>query len=105
MPVLSYFSCQLGFIISGCAAVTPPSQESFTKRLLPAGCKRFQLVELEGATGGFADNAVLGEGGFGRVFRGTLEDGTAIAVKRLDRLGLQVWLYFHFNMHKNNSDF
>ncbi len=45
---------------------------------------------MQGATGDFADNAVIGEGGFGKVFRGTLEDGTPVAIKRLDRLGLQV---------------
>lgn len=74
-----------------CAAVTPPPTEvSFSRKPLPPGCKRFSYYELQGATGSFAENAVLGEGGFGKVYRGTLEDGTAVAIKCLDRLGLQV---------------
>ncbi|PKA49209.1 Putative leucine-rich repeat receptor-like serine/threonine-protein kinase [Apostasia shenzhenica] len=40
-----------------------------------------QLVE---ATGGFSDEAVIGSGRFGRVYRGDLRNGTQIAVKILD---------------------
>jgi len=72
------------------AAVPPPAEMSFTRKPLPPGCKRYTYRELQGATGDFAENAVIGEGGFGKVFRGTLECGTPVAIKRLDRLGLQV---------------
>jgi serine/threonine protein kinase len=47
--------------------------------------KTFKFVEIEKATNGFDDSAVLGEGGFGCVYQGTLDDGTTVAVKVLKR--------------------
>ncbi|OIV92105.1 hypothetical protein TanjilG_27260 [Lupinus angustifolius] len=47
--------------------------------------KTFSLSELEKATDRFNSKRVLGEGGFGRVYSGTLEDGTEVAVKMLTR--------------------
>ena len=47
--------------------------------------KTFALSELEKATDKFSSKRVLGEGGFGRVYCGTLEDGTEVAVKLLTR--------------------
>jgi hypothetical protein len=45
--------------------------------------KRFAWRELQLATDNFSDKNVLGQGGFGKVYKGTLPDGTKIAVKRL----------------------
>ncbi|KAG8370849.1 hypothetical protein BUALT_Bualt13G0026100 [Buddleja alternifolia] len=47
--------------------------------------KTFTLVELEKATEKFSTRKVLGEGGFGRVYHGILEDGTEVAAKLLTR--------------------
>ncbi|CAH8361190.1 unnamed protein product [Eruca vesicaria subsp. sativa] len=47
--------------------------------------KTFTLSELDKATDKFSAKRVLGEGGFGRVYHGTMEDGTEIAVKLLTR--------------------
>ena len=47
--------------------------------------KTFSLVELERATEKFSLKRILGEGGFGRVYHGLLEDGTDVAVKLLTR--------------------
>ncbi|KAF8090323.1 hypothetical protein N665_0479s0026 [Sinapis alba] len=47
--------------------------------------KTFTLSELEKATDKFSAKRVLGEGGFGRVYHGSMEDGTEIAVKLLTR--------------------
>ncbi|XP_078427937.1 protein kinase family protein [Wolffia australiana] len=44
--------------------------------------RKFTLAEMEAATGRWDEAAVLGVGGFGRVYRGTLDDGTRVAVKR-----------------------
>ena len=75
------------------AVTPPPSEVSFSRKPLPPGCRRFTYRDLQNATGDFAENAGIGDGGFGRVYRGTLEDGRAVAIKRLDRLGLQVHLF------------
>ncbi|CAI0422648.1 unnamed protein product, partial [Linum tenue] len=45
--------------------------------------------ELREATGNFAPASILGEGGFGKVFKGVLSDGTAVAIKRLTSGGQQ----------------
>ncbi|RLM54162.1 hypothetical protein C2845_PM10G08820 [Panicum miliaceum] len=45
--------------------------------------KAFSFDELYDITGGFARESVLGEGGFGCVFKGTLGDGKVVAVKQL----------------------
>ncbi|KAK7267480.1 hypothetical protein RIF29_20154 [Crotalaria pallida] len=47
--------------------------------------KRFSLYEIQKATEKFSSKRVLGEGGFGRVYRGTLDDGSEVAVKLLTR--------------------
>ncbi|KAK8964247.1 putative serine/threonine-protein kinase [Platanthera guangdongensis] len=43
----------------------------------------YTLRELEEATGGFVDENVVGEGGYGIVYRGVLSDDTAVAIKNL----------------------
>jgi len=47
--------------------------------------KTFTFAELEKATDKFSSKRILGEGGFGRVFDGSMEDGTEVAVKLLTR--------------------
>ncbi|KAJ4775818.1 Protein kinase superfamily protein [Rhynchospora pubera] len=49
----------------------------------------FTFRELAAATKNFRQDCLLGEGGFGRVYRGRLENGQIVAVKQLDRNGLQ----------------
>ncbi|KAJ8899160.1 hypothetical protein K2173_011947 [Erythroxylum novogranatense] len=47
--------------------------------------RTFPFIELERATEKFSSSRILGEGGFGRVYRGIMEDGTEVAVKLLTR--------------------
>lgn len=43
----------------------------------------YSLKEVEHATRGFAEGNVIGEGGYGVVYRGVLQDGSVVAVKNL----------------------
>ncbi|KGN50996.2 hypothetical protein Csa_004649 [Cucumis sativus] len=45
--------------------------------------KRFQFRELQNATHNFSSKNLVGKGGFGNVYKGYLQDGTIVAVKRL----------------------
>ncbi|CAI5961782.1 unnamed protein product [Closterium sp. NIES-65] len=45
--------------------------------------RRFSVDELSKATNGFDDDNMLGEGGFSKVYKGKLEDGKFVAVKRI----------------------
>eukprot|EP00803_Ostreobium_quekettii_P000084 evm.model.scf_328.8 EVM.evm.TU.scf_328.8 scf_328:67236-71927(-) len=56
---------------------------------LPDKCRRFKYSELSDATGGFREESMLGEGGFGKVYHGVLKDGTQVAVKKLEKGGQQ----------------
>ncbi|GJV80546.1 receptor-like protein kinase THESEUS 1 [Tanacetum coccineum] len=46
--------------------------------------RSFSFQEILEATNKFDESLLLGVGGFGRVYRGTMEDGTRVAVKRGD---------------------
>ncbi|KAK6164332.1 hypothetical protein DH2020_001196 [Rehmannia glutinosa] len=75
----------IGSMLSSSPAVsTSPSLIS----AMPASVlsvKTFSLVELEKATEKFSSKKVLGEGGFGRVYHGIMQDGSEVAVKLLTR--------------------
>ncbi|XP_073151988.1 BRASSINOSTEROID INSENSITIVE 1-associated receptor kinase 1-like isoform X1 [Henckelia pumila] len=46
--------------------------------------KRFSLRELQVASDDFSNKNILGRGGFGKVYKGRLADGSLVAVKRLN---------------------
>ena len=50
--------------------------------LLPiATWRRITYLELEQATNGFSETNLVGKGSFGSVYKGTLSDGTSVAIK------------------------
>ncbi|PWZ33744.1 Receptor-like serine/threonine-protein kinase ALE2 [Zea mays] len=55
----------------------------------PTSTRFLSYEELKVATNNFEPSSVLGEGGFGRVFKGVLGDGTAVAIKKLTNGGHQ----------------
>ena len=42
----------------------------------------FKFEEMATATSEFDDSAQVGKGGYGKVYKGNLADGTAVAIKR-----------------------
>ncbi|KAL2345490.1 hypothetical protein Fmac_006775 [Flemingia macrophylla] len=55
----------------------------------PSSTRYIAFEELKEATNNFEPASILGEGGFGRVFKGVLNDGTPVAIKRLTSGGQQ----------------
>ncbi|KAF3531034.1 hypothetical protein DY000_02036679 [Brassica cretica] len=63
---------------------TPPSPAAEEDPEVHLGqLKRFSLRELQVASDNFSNRNILGRGGFGKVYKGRLADGTLVAVKRL----------------------
>jgi serine/threonine protein kinase len=53
------------------------------------GVKCFTFEEMAAATSDFNISAQVGQGGYGKVYKGTLVDGTAVAIKRAHEDSLQ----------------
>ncbi|MED6181300.1 hypothetical protein PIB30_018035 [Stylosanthes scabra] len=45
-------------------------------------CRHFSLHEMKQATKNFNESNVIGVGGFGKVYKGTVDNGTKVAIKR-----------------------
>ncbi|XP_013466448.2 probable receptor-like protein kinase At1g11050 [Medicago truncatula] len=72
-------------------------ENSVRDSVLPnTGAKWFHISELEKATNKFSQKNMIGQGGDGVVFKGTLSDGTLVAVKEifdLDTRGDEEFIY------------
>eukprot|EP00250_Pteridium_aquilinum_P003051 c13381_g1_i1 orf=340-1884(-) len=66
----------------GCSSSTAYSTSSQQLLQRPQGVKTFTLAELSKATKKFSSSSKIGQGGFGIVYKGRLEDGTLVAIKR-----------------------
>ncbi len=64
----------------GASLASAPSQSSVAAAVSVGGCRTYTYDELRAATGGFSPLNLLGQGGYGRVYRGAL-DGIPVAVK------------------------
>lgn len=77
----------------------PPTPRTEGEILQSSNLKSFSFTELKAATRNFRPDSVVGEGGFGSVFKGWIDEhsfaaakpgtGMVIAVKRLNQDGCQ----------------
>lgn len=87
----------------------PPTPRSEGEILLSSNLKSFRYADLKMATRNFRPDSVLGEGGFGSVFKGWIDEnsftaskagaGMVIAVKKLNLESFQghkEWLVSYF---------
>ncbi|KAM7462747.1 hypothetical protein LguiA_030868 [Lonicera macranthoides] len=53
-------------------------------------CRRFSLFDIISATNNFDDALIIGQGGFGKVYKGIMDDGAiTVAIKRLNPMSKQ----------------
>ncbi|XP_022730169.1 probable LRR receptor-like serine/threonine-protein kinase At1g06840 [Durio zibethinus] len=69
--------------------VTSKQRHTSKASIKIAGVKSFTYSELAMATNNFNSSTQIGQGGYGKVFRGTLADGMVVAVKRAQEGSLQ----------------
>ncbi|XP_076935206.1 receptor-like serine/threonine-protein kinase ALE2 [Bidens hawaiensis] len=77
--------CGLGALLSNDPTSSASASIDSTMATSLLSVKSFSLTELEKATEKFSSKRVLGEGGFGCVYHGIMEDGSEVAVKLLYR--------------------
>lgn len=63
---------------------TLPSSEAGDIQMVEAGNMVISIQVLKNVTNNFSEENILGQGGFGTVYKGELHDGTKIAVKRME---------------------
>ncbi|KVI08578.1 hypothetical protein Ccrd_013026 [Cynara cardunculus var. scolymus] len=63
---------------------TIPTTEGNNIQMVEAGNMVISIQVLKTVTNNFSQSNVLGQGGFGTVYKGELHDGTKIAVKRME---------------------
>ncbi|KAH7437078.1 hypothetical protein KP509_05G055400 [Ceratopteris richardii] len=65
------------------------------ERIKVAGAKSFTYEDMSKATNNFDSSTEVGEGGYGKVFKGTLTDGMIVAIKRAQEGSLQGTIEFY----------
>lgn len=97
--LISFSSIFFSFLVAGISDVS--SGGSDTKRstrrgiysstynstqTTESGSLKFTMAEIYKATKNFSPSLKIGQGGFGTVYKGRLEDGTQVAIKRAKKV-------------------
>jgi serine/threonine protein kinase len=85
---LLFAYCAIGFLRYCCLFSSRSNrQKKSSKQDQSLGyCRIFTIAETKSATNNFADGLLIGTGGFGKVYKGSIDGGiTNVAIKRADR--------------------
>lgn len=72
-----------------CSSIEPVFFTALKSSIKIDGVKSFTYEELATATNNFNSATQAGQGGYGKVYRGTLADGMVVAIKRAQEGSLQ----------------
>ncbi|CAL8140698.1 unnamed protein product [Prunus armeniaca] len=73
--------CVLGFLVF---SRRRRDKDTDDDPFVPSGlCREFSLSEIKAATRNFNEGSIIGVGGFGHVYKGSIDQGTLVAIKRL----------------------
>lgn len=82
--VFGYGSVVAGVVASVITLANTISYKMNKQRALTEGLRRFSLAEIRSATENFNSACFIGRGGYGKVYRGRIDDGQLkVAIKRL----------------------
>jgi pto-interacting protein 1 len=105
--VLNFLFCLSIRGISGYpkgSKVSAPAKAEVQKEAPPVEVPVLSLEELKEKTDNFGSKALIGEGSYGRVYYANLENGKAVAIKKLDvasepetNVEFLTQVCFHFN--------
>ncbi|XP_028807537.1 receptor-like protein kinase THESEUS 1 [Neltuma alba] len=79
VPVIGVAAFLVLTAIKLCYIIAHRSRAS--SRTTPLSCRLFTLHEISEATNSFDESLLLGEGGFGKVYEGTMVNGIKVAIK------------------------
>lgn len=109
--VFSCFSCSLACLgiqknpggDVGDSSCSASSSDDFVSQVLPENAKAltFTIAELKKATSNFSPACEVGQGGFGVVYKGTLANGSEVAVKRARKDIFEARLTLQFQCEVN----
>lgn len=63
-----------------------PSRYAMSPRVSRLGPLNLSMSQIAAATNNFSDELKIGEGGFGIVYKGYLDDGQLVAIKRAKKV-------------------
>ncbi|KAE9455117.1 hypothetical protein C3L33_12982, partial [Rhododendron williamsianum] len=66
-------------------------------------CRHFSLSDIKYATNNFDESQVIGVGGFGKVYRGVIDGGTEVAIKRSNPSSEQGWVHERIGISESNN--
>ena len=88
-----------GSVLNGAVRISANNWSIHARKL---GSVKFNLTEILEAKRNFSLSFEIGQGGFGKVFKGRLKDGTLVAVKRAKKVWWKSFMIIPFSASDTN---